>query len=199
MLSLILTSFLFFGCLNPVLESTINLKVDSKQIIIDKIGNVQVEVTKGTLLRDVQVSLTKQEINELGITTNTIILDNIHLSPTVVTELNTLIERSISIEIPKENINAWSNGIAQIENSVNPIGDWIIINFQENPDVIPAPPIIIIIGDVTWYFEDTDGDGEYDKVTITINGLEVSFNGGDLANIIESLLDYLLELLGGGN
>lgn len=115
----------------------------------------------------------------------------------MVGELHRLREEGTPVEIPEQEMADWNSGIAKIDNAITPIGEWVIINFQETDDQ-PAPPIIIIIGDVEWKFEDTDGDGEYDKVTITTGGISVTFYGDDLGSVIESLLNYLLELLGWG-
>ncbi len=52
------------GCLSsPEVEKTMTFTVDSRKIVVDEMGNINIEEpTKGQLLSEVQVSLTQEKL-----------------------------------------------------------------------------------------------------------------------------------------
>jgi len=205
-ISIILILVCTIGCLSITSDATLLLKVDSNHIFIDKMGHIIKETTReGSLITEILVTLTQEEIEATGITEKTVIFDNVSIDNSLIDNIVAgLVSGSVQINITPEEQNAINSGLEKIENIVKPFDSLIIVNEIKPTSgnigtLIPTPTIIITIDfpdGTKIIFYDTDGDGDADYfVVIFPNGTRITGYVGDFVDW-NWLLNFIKERLG---
>ncbi len=177
-ISIILILVCTIGCLSITSDATLLLKVDSNHIFIDKMGHIIKETTReGSLITEILVTLTQEEIEATGITEKTVIFDNVSIDNSLIDNIVAgLVSGSVQINITPEEQNAINSGLEKIENIVKPFDSLIIVNEIKptgDTGIVTEPRKWVKKMTITWpdgttvTFYDTDGDGEAEYVVVT--------------------------------